>query len=107
MLECFDVEKIKKVYGYNFDLKKVKKAEEVSAFDGTNIFMIQQDDIFNIDLKNSSIDFFVSIHQKFGSIILANGKGYENYTKEIQHVRRHSDPKSIIPFGNLGISEYF
>jgi len=86
--ECFDVEKIKKVYGYNFDLKKVDKAEEVSAFDGTNIFMIQQDDIFNIDLNNSSIDFFVSIHQKFGSIILANGTGYENYTKEIQHVRR-------------------
>ena len=75
MLECFDVEKIKKVYGYNFDLKKIEKAEEVSAFDGTNIFMIQQDDIFNIDLKNSSIDFFVSIHQKFGSIILANGTG--------------------------------
>ena len=46
MLECFDVEKIKKVYGYNFDLKKIEKAEEVSAFDGTNIFMIQQANLY-------------------------------------------------------------
>jgi len=85
--ECFDVEVVKKVYGYSFDLKKVEKIADLSAaeaFEGTTIAIVQQDDIFNIS-DNFGTDFFISIHPKFGSIIVAKGK---DYTSEIQHVRR-------------------
>ena len=40
-----------------------------------------------IDL-HSNIDFFISIHPQWGSILLVNGKQNENYISEIQHVRR-------------------
>jgi cystathionine beta-lyase/cystathionine gamma-synthase len=83
----FDHETVKEVYGYNFNLKKVENVNEVNYFDGSTIFISQQDDISNYDL-NSNVDFFVSIHPQLGSILLVNGEQNESYISEIQHVRR-------------------
>ena len=82
-----DFEVLKNIYGYRFDLKKVEKAEDISAFNGTTIFISQQDEINNIDLK-SNIDFFINFHSQFGSILLVNGEKNESCISEIQHVRR-------------------
>ena len=41
----FNSKVIKDVYGYNFELKQVDKAADILAFDGSNIFISQQDDI--------------------------------------------------------------
>ena len=82
-----DFEVLKNIYGYKFDLKKIEKAEDISEFDGSIIFISQQDEISNIDLK-STIDFFINLHSQFGSILLVNGQQNESYISEIQHVRR-------------------
>ncbi|MDB4534553.1 cystathionine beta-synthase [Vicingaceae bacterium] len=83
----FDAETVKEVYGYNFNLKKVENVNEVNYFDGSTVFISQQDDISNYDL-NSNVDFFISIHPQLGSILLINGEQNESYITEIQHVRR-------------------
>ena len=53
-----DFKVLKNIYGYKFDLKKVEKVEDISAFNGSTVFISQQDEISNIDL-NSDIDFFI------------------------------------------------
>ena len=83
----FDAETIRRVYGYNFELKKIQKLEEVSEFNGSTVFISQQDEIGGLNLS-SNIDFFINIHAQFGSILMVNGEQNEHYISEIQHVRR-------------------
>ncbi len=83
----FDTEIIKQVYGYNFELKQVRNVTDVPEFNGSNIFISQQDDICNINLT-PNIDFFISANAQSGSILLVNGEKNESYISEIQHVRR-------------------
>ena len=82
-----DFKVLKNIYGYEFDLKKVEKIEDISAFNGSTVFISQQDEISNIPLK-LDIDFFINFHSQFGSILLVNGQKNESYISEIQHVRR-------------------
>lgn len=81
-----DPEVLKSVYGYSFELQQVEKSENVKAFDGSVIYLVEQEDLFAVEL-NPEIDFFISIHPQLGSILLANEKD-ANYVSEIQHVRR-------------------
>ncbi|SIT77063.1 PLP-dependent transferase [Pontibacter indicus] len=83
----FDPETVKRVYGYNFELKQVEKAEDMAEFDGSTVFVSLQDQIGVYDLS-PNIDFFVSVHPDLGSIILVNGEENGRYISEIQHVRR-------------------
>ena len=85
--DFFNVEVLKTIYGYRFELKNVEEVEDVSVFNGSTIFISQQDEICNIGL-NSYIDFFISFHSHFGSILLVTGEQNESYISEIQHVRR-------------------
>ena len=82
-----DFKVLKNIYGYKFDLKKVEKVEDISAFNGSTVFISKQDEISNIPLK-LDIDFFINFHSQFGSILLVNGQKNESYISEIQHVRR-------------------
>ena len=82
-----DFKVLKNIYGYKFDLKKVEKVEDISAFNGSTVFISQQDEISNIPLK-LDIDFFINFHSQVGSILLVNGQKNESYISEIQHVRR-------------------
>ncbi len=92
--DLFDVEVLKSVYGYKFDLKYVEKIEDISEFSlsvrqagGSTIFISQQEEIFNFNLT-SNIDFFINIHPDLGSVLLVNGEKSNSYISEIQHVRR-------------------
>jgi cystathionine beta-lyase/cystathionine gamma-synthase len=78
---------IKDIYGYNFELKQVDKAANISAFDGSNVFISQEDDICNFN-TNENIDFLLNVHSYLGSVLLVNGEANESYISEIQHVRR-------------------
>jgi cystathionine beta-lyase/cystathionine gamma-synthase len=84
---CLDVDVIKNIYGYNFELKKVTDVENISMFDGSTILISQQEKIEHIDL-NLNIDFLVSLQSNLGSILVVNGKQNECYISDIQHVRR-------------------
>ncbi|NDP23158.1 MAG: cystathionine beta-synthase [Paludibacter sp.] len=83
----FDAEIVKIIYGYKFELKNVEKVEEISAFNGSTIFISQQDEIGAIDL-NPNIDFYISLHSQIGSVLVVNGEQNESYIPDIQHVRR-------------------
>ncbi|WP_117884557.1 PLP-dependent aminotransferase family protein [Aureibaculum luteum] len=83
----FDAEIIKRVYGYNFELKKVENTDDISEFKGSTIFISEQDQIGAIH-TNPNIDFFIGLYGQLGSILVINGKQNENYVSDIQHVRR-------------------
>ena len=85
--EFFDVEILRSVYGYSFDVKKVENAENISAFNGSTIFISQQEGINTIN-KNTNIDFYINGYSNLGSVLLVNGEENESYISDIQHVRR-------------------
>lgn len=85
--DAFDVEVLQRIYGYKFKLKQVENASAISVFDGSTIFISQQDEIFNSAL-HPNIDFFINVPPHFGSVLLVNGEQNENYISDIQHVRR-------------------
>ncbi len=83
----FDVEILRSVYGYQFELKQVKEVSNISEFDGSTILISQQGNITAID-RASNIDFFVNVVAPLGSIVSINGAKNESYIPAIQHVRR-------------------
>ncbi len=85
--EFFDTEIVKRIYGYQFDLKKVENLEDTSTFNGSTIFISQQNEIGKIN-RNPNIDFYIDIHEHLGSVLSVNGKKNKSYISEIQHVRR-------------------
>ncbi|MEP5253609.1 MAG: cystathionine beta-synthase [Winogradskyella arenosi] len=85
--EAFDAELIKRVYGYNFELKQIEKTEAISEFDGSTILITDDTLIGHYDLK-PKVDFIISLHQLLGSLLIVNGTENDSYISEIQHVRR-------------------
>lgn len=83
----FDADVVKRIYGYEFELKRIEQIEDISAFNGSTIFISEQEEIVNFNLT-PNIDFFISVHAHLGSVLLVNGKKNESYISEIQHVRR-------------------
>ena len=87
----FDVEILKQVYGYQFDVIKVASINDIPTLNSdshrSTIFISQQAEIGNFKLF-STIDFFINIYPQHGSIVLVNGEQNESYISEIQHVRR-------------------
>ncbi len=84
---CFNAEVLQRIYGYAFDLKKVAKAEDITAYDGSTIFISQQNTIGDFKLL-PNIDFCINIYADLGSVLAVNGNQNESYISEIQHVRR-------------------
>src|SRR5690554_5955092 len=85
--DYFDADLLKHIYGYTFDLKKVENREDIPEFNGSIIFISEQENLPNIDLS-FPIDFFISLHAQLGSVVLVNGEANDKYISEIQHVRR-------------------
>ncbi len=85
--EFFDADLVRRIYGYNFDLKQVEDVQAIPAFNGSTIFISQQHEIGDLIL-NSKIDFFVGLYGDLGSIIAINGEHNDPYISAIQHVRR-------------------
>lgn len=85
--DYFDSEIIKNIYGYSFDLKRVNSIEDIKSFDGTCIYIAQQNKISK-HKTNANVDFFINLYAPLGSVLLVNGIQNENYISEIQHVRR-------------------
>jgi cystathionine beta-lyase/cystathionine gamma-synthase len=85
--DAFDAKIIQEVYGYQFELKKAASIDEVIAFDGSTVFVSEQENSCDFNLV-PAIDFYININPRLGSILLVNGEQNESYISEIQHVRR-------------------
>ena len=83
----FDFDALKKVYGYNFETKQVASIDEVPSFDGSTVYISQSSKVGELNL-NDQVDFFLSIHAPYGSILSVNGEQNKEYIAAIQHVRR-------------------
>jgi len=83
----FNADIIKSVYGYQFELKKVENEADIAAFDGSTIFISEQNQISTIT-PSKNVDFYINLYNGFGSILLVNGEENKDYISEIQHVRR-------------------
>jgi cystathionine beta-lyase/cystathionine gamma-synthase len=83
----FNADILQRIYGYTFVLKHVENVAAISAFDGSTIFVLQQDEISKSELP-PTIDFSVNLHAQYGSVLLVNGERNESYISEIQHFRR-------------------
>ena len=100
---CFDADILRSIYGYKFDLKQVDKAEDVTSFEGSIVFIQQQDVLCNFDVV-PNVDFYVNVHSHLGSILLINGEQNETYISEIQHVRRR-ETIAMTPANSLTVLE--
>lgn len=83
----FDSNTLKQVYGYTFEVKQVQNANEVSAFNGSTVFISNAKKVEPLQL-NEKVDFYINLYENLGSVLLVNGKQNESYISEIQHVRR-------------------
>jgi len=83
----FDAAVLKQVYGYKFELNKVASINDVAAFEGSTIFVSEQDEICAFEW-NENVDFYINIHASLGSVLVVNGSKNDAYISEIQHVRR-------------------
>ena len=81
----FNTEKLKEVYGYQFELNQIKSTSEIKKFDGSIIYISDDHNIDELD-ENSNIDFQVNIHNQLGCVIYI--KNDASFISEIQHVRR-------------------
>lgn len=100
----FDVDVLRTVYGYKFDLKKVENLAAVSKFEGSTIFIAQQDEICTFDLS-PNIDFYVNVNAHLGSILVVNGEANDRYVSEIQHVRRR-ETIAMTPVNSLAALKF-
>ena len=85
--DSFDIEVLQTVYGYQFELQKIDTTDTIDEFEGSTLFITQQNDL-NILEINPNIDFLVNLHPQLGSVLLVNGKHNAACISEIQHVRR-------------------
>jgi cystathionine beta-lyase/cystathionine gamma-synthase len=85
--DFFDVEVLRSVYGYKFELKKVEHVTAISEFNGSTIFITAQNEVSNFNLTKN-VDFLVHIQGNLGSVLVINGAQNEAYISDIQHVRR-------------------
>lgn len=108
--EHFDAELLRRIYGYQFSLKKVENNQHLSPFNGSTVFISDHDKFLEVNLS-SNIDFFITSHPLLGSVILVNGAQNDSYIQEIQHVRRRETiamtPANCLAALNLLIDDSF
>lgn len=83
----FGAELVQQVYGYAFELKQVEAGDTLHEFEGSRIFVSQHSPISQL-LDPCKSDFWVSIHESWGSVIHVLDIKDNSYISEIQHVRR-------------------
>lgn len=85
--DILDIDILRDVYGYKFDLVQIESGEEIPEFNGTSIFISQNEEVGTFTIP-PTIDFYISIYEELGSVLLVNGEKNDHYISEIQHVRR-------------------
>jgi cystathionine beta-lyase/cystathionine gamma-synthase len=85
--EFFDIEVLRSVYRYKFELKKVEHITAISEFNGSTIFITAQNEVSNFNLTKN-VDFLINIYGNLGSVLVINGAENDAYISDIQHVRR-------------------
>lgn len=83
----FDAALVKAIYGYNFELIQITSTEEIPTFDGSTVFISEEETFGKIAVTNG-VDFQIQLYENLGSVLIVNGENNESYISDIQHVRR-------------------
>jgi cystathionine beta-lyase/cystathionine gamma-synthase len=94
----FDVDLAKSIYGYQFEYKKVLGWEELPQFDGSVIFITENQEILP---DSTGIDFQLILCPGMGSLLKISSKN-SHYVSDIQHVRRR-ETISMTPINSLRV----
>jgi len=82
-----DEERLKRVYGYSFNLQKINALTEIPQTDGMSVFVTQRP--FDKAIKAcDDCDISINIHADFGSVMLIHNTRIPNIINDVQHVRR-------------------
>jgi cystathionine beta-lyase/cystathionine gamma-synthase len=87
----FNATVLREVYGYQFELEKISELRTVTGFDGSTVFITQQQDLGSFNAGNpkpAHVDFSIDIHATLGSVLMIHGTHNASYIAPIQHVRR-------------------
>lgn len=82
-----DLEKIREVYGYNFEAIKIESLSALDNYAGSTVHIKQDGNNLSTTLE-SAADFTITTHGRLGSIISINNDSNKHYIGDIQHVRR-------------------
>lgn len=83
----FNLETVKKVYNYNFEILKIENTSEINDFKGTTIFISEENKVITTEISKN-IDFYIQNYGNLGSVLIVNNLEYDSYIADIQHVRR-------------------
>ncbi|WP_299053247.1 PLP-dependent transferase [uncultured Polaribacter sp.] len=86
-IPLFEFDKIKNIYGYQFEVVAIENTDEITPFNGTTLFISESLNLANIKTDNN-INFYITSYATLGSILIANSSKKSDYISEIQHVRR-------------------
>ena len=82
-----DLEVLRNVYGYRFELQQVDGIQNISSQADSTVFLEQSDDFAEFN-QRPGVDFHVRLHSQWGSIIVVNSDRNADAISEIQHTRR-------------------
>lgn len=85
--QFFDAALMKTIYNYSFELKQITSTEHIPAFDGSTVFISQENAFGTVAVANG-VDFQINLYENLGSVLIVNGTTNESYISDIQHVRR-------------------
>ncbi len=94
----FDVDLAKSIYGYQFECKKVSGWKELPQFDGSVIFITENQEVLP---DSTGIDFQLILCPGMGSLLKISSKN-SHYVSDIQHVRRR-ETISMTPINSLRV----
>ena len=85
--ECFDVETVRTVYGYDFEVMPESEHDAGQDYHGVTVTLSRKRDHNNLPEHNEA-DFTVYDYGDLGSVLTVNKPLHADYISEIQHVRR-------------------
>ena len=82
-----DLNALRNIYGYNFEITEVDEVENTAEFEGTQILIEEEKDPHLFEFKNG-VDIYVHSQAERGSILLIQSASHSDYVSAIQHTRR-------------------
>jgi cystathionine beta-lyase/cystathionine gamma-synthase len=103
--KILDVETLRIVYGYNFELTEFSDTDDLPSFDGSTILLTSFEEA-KIVSRSHDLDFIINIDSNIGSVVQVYSQRSADYVAEIQHVRRR-ESIAMTPHDSLKVLETY
>ena len=83
-----DESRLKQIYGYQYQLNKIKQPSEIQTHPGDSVLFVTQQPFSTNFKSHNPVDITINIHKDFGSYVVIHDPLDSKLVNEIQHVRR-------------------